>query len=60
MAYIYHPLLGDDLYGTADARIDRQALHAEMIRFVHPETGKEMEFHAPIPEDMLFWKGDKA
>lgn len=60
MAYIHHPLLGDDLYGTADARIDRQALHAEMIRFVHPETGKEMEFHAPIPEDMLFWKGDKA
>ena len=60
MAYIHHPLLGDDLYGTADARIDRQALHAEMIRFVHPETGKEMEFHAPIPADMLFWKGDKA
>ena len=60
MAYIHHPLLGDDLYGTADARIDRQALHAEMIRFVHPETGKEMEFHAPIPAHMLFWKRDKA
>ena len=60
MAYIHHPLLGDDLYGTADARINRQALHAEMIRFVHPETREEMEFHAPIPADMLFWKGDKA
>ena len=60
MAYIHHPLLGDDLYGTADARINRQALHAEMIRFVHPETSEEMEFHAPIPADMLFWKGDKA
>ena len=60
MAHIHHPLLGDDLYGTADSRIDRQALHAEMIRFIHPETGDEMEFHAPIPADMLFWKGDKT
>jgi 23S rRNA pseudouridine1911/1915/1917 synthase len=32
---------------------DRQALHAVMLRFKHPATGEEMEFHAPVPEDMV-------
>lgn len=30
----------------------RQALHARTLGFVHPVTGKEMFFEAPIPEDM--------
>jgi 23S rRNA pseudouridine1911/1915/1917 synthase len=30
----------------------RQALHAAEIAFVHPESGKTMEFAAPQPEDM--------
>ncbi len=30
----------------------RQALHARTLGFVHPETGEEMFFEAPIPEDM--------
>lgn len=30
----------------------RQALHARTLGFVHPETGKEMFFEAPIPDDM--------
>jgi 23S rRNA pseudouridine1911/1915/1917 synthase len=30
----------------------RQALHARTLGFVHPRTGKEMFFEAPIPEDM--------
>ncbi len=67
MAYLQHPLLGDIAYGGR-ARIpkgaslelteqirafDRQALHAVMLRFIHPTTGEEMEFHAPIPQDMV-------
>ena len=24
-----------------------------MLRFKHPATGEEMEFHAPVPEDMV-------
>jgi 23S rRNA pseudouridine1911/1915/1917 synthase len=52
MQYMKHPLLGDDLYGEKDERIDRQALHASLVRFIHPETGQEMEFTAPLPEDM--------
>lgn len=36
----------------------RQALHARTLGFVHPVTGKEMFFEAPIPADMeeLFGK----
>ncbi|SDH27703.1 ribosomal large subunit pseudouridine synthase D [Vibrio xiamenensis] len=67
MSYLQHPLLGDTAYGGR-ARIprgatqqltdmirqfDRQALHAAMLRFEHPVTGEELEFHAPIPDDMV-------
>jgi len=34
------PIVGDDLYGT---KADRLYLHAELIRFWHPVSGKEME-----------------
>ena len=30
----------------------RQALHAASLGFVHPESGQEMTFEAPLPEDM--------
>jgi 23S rRNA pseudouridine1911/1915/1917 synthase len=30
----------------------RQALHARTLGFVHPRTGKEMFFEAPLPDDM--------
>ena len=32
---------------------DRQALHATMLRLYHPISGIEMEWHAPIPQDMV-------
>lgn len=31
--------------------IPRQALHAKTLGFVHPETGKKMEFNSDLPED---------
>lgn len=31
----------------------RQALHARTLGFRHPHTGKEMDFEAPVPVDML-------
>ena len=40
------------LITTLDHRIDRQALHAELLTFVHPITGETMSFRAPLPEDM--------
>ncbi|HWR62039.1 MAG TPA: RluA family pseudouridine synthase [Clostridia bacterium] len=52
MAYLGHPLLGDDLYGGSLERIKRQALHASSIKMLHPITHADMEFSAELPEDM--------
>ncbi len=55
MAYIGHPLAGDPKYGPrkkAPFAIEGQALHSASLSFVHPGTGKNMRFEAPLPEDM--------
>ncbi len=49
-----HALLGDALYGGKKGRpkvIDRQALHAWRLEFLHPKTGKRLSFEAPLPKD---------
>jgi len=52
MASIGHPLLGDGLYGAKcpDKGLEGQCLHARRLRLVHPRTGAEMIFEAPLPE----------
>ena len=52
MAYIGHPVAGDDVYGPKKVitELHGQCLHAEKIGFVHPETGRYMEFSSPLPE----------
>ncbi|WP_054949966.1 RluA family pseudouridine synthase [Numidum massiliense] len=57
MAYIGHPLLGDPKYGSRKRtivgdRISGQALHAATLGFVHPRSGEQLQFHAPVPQDM--------
>ena len=52
MKYIDHPLPGDFLYNPDYRHIQRQALHSAYLRFIHPISGKTMEFHAPLPDDM--------
>ena len=53
MSHIGHPLLGDWLYGTENkALFPRHALHSAQLRLIHPVTGKEIQFTAPLPEDM--------
>ena len=52
MASINHPILGDTLYGKSSTLIDRQALHAYKLTFVHPITKKEIEVTASIPSDI--------
>lgn len=32
--------------------LPRQALHARTLGFTHPVSGKELDFEAPVPEDM--------
>lgn len=52
MASIGHPLLGDTVYGTEKCRykLQGQCLHAFVFGFIHPSTGKYMEFEAPLPD----------
>ncbi len=55
LASIGHPVAGDKTYGRKAPHISikRQALHAELLGFIHPATGKYLEFTAPMPEDMV-------
>jgi 23S rRNA pseudouridine1911/1915/1917 synthase len=67
MAHIGHPLLGDGIYGggfkSALSKLPEQsqilakhlkgqALHAYMLGFEHPKSGKALHFEAPLPLEM--------
>ena len=49
MAYIGHPVLGDDVYGKPYKGLEGQCLHARKIGFIHPSTGEYMEFESGLP-----------
>ena len=44
MAYIGHPVFGDDVYGKPSKLCEGQCLHAKKIGFVHPVDEKYYEF----------------
>ena len=53
--HIRHPLVGDPVYrrGTRHtSTFPRQALHAAELSLVHPRSGEQMTWHAPVPKDM--------
>ncbi len=57
MSHLGHPVIGDKVYGGRPARVfelqvGRQMLHAERLGFIHPMSGEQMIFSAPIPSDM--------
>lgn len=67
LAHAGHGLIGDPVYGgrrklsvkavgeagaAAAAAFPRQALHAAVLGFRHPEGGREMRFEAALPADM--------
>jgi 23S rRNA pseudouridine1911/1915/1917 synthase len=66
MSYIRHAIVGDPVYagrhrvpaGAAPGLIEflqhfnRQALHAWRLHLVHPGSAEEMQFEAPLPQDM--------
>ena len=58
MKYLGYPLIGDYLYNPDMEHIQRQALHAWKLSFVHPITGEKMQFTAPLPKDMAKVAGD--
>ena len=52
LSNIGHPILGDTLYGNPSSVINRQALHAYKVKFIHPITGLNVEYIATIPSDI--------
>ena len=67
LAFINFPILGDSVYGgrkkfaarTTEAakkeilKFPRQALHAEKLEFIHPKSGKKINYSAKIPKDLI-------
>ena len=59
MAYLGHPLLGDEVYGGNKTRfqalhkacIDGQCLHAKELHLTHPQSGDMMKFESNLPEN---------
>lgn len=51
-AYLGHSLLSDTLYGTSSSLINRQALHAYEVEFIHPLSKKKVKYIATVPEDL--------
>ena len=52
MAYIGHPVAGDNVYGPKNGvtSLNGQCLHAGLIGFKHPRDGRYLEFTADVPE----------
>jgi len=53
MAYLGHPILGDSLYGEKSQVIDRQALHALKLSFLHPILKQKITIESPLENDIL-------
>ena len=57
MRHIGHSLVGDQLYGRGDDRVNlglrRQFLHSWRVRFDHPVTGETVEVADRLPDDLL-------
>lgn len=49
MADLGHPVVGDRKYGSENDPMRRLGLHAYMLCFTHPVTGKHMRFETPVP-----------
>lgn len=52
LSTIGHPILGDEVYGPShcpEKSLEGQTLHAMTLGFIHPSTGKYVEFEAPLP-----------
>ncbi|MGQ4807339.1 Ribosomal large subunit pseudouridine synthase D [Candidatus Entotheonellaceae bacterium PAL068K] len=65
LTHLGYPVVGDTVYGATSwhrpagpeleralRAFSRQALHAERVRFQHPDTGTWLTCSAPVPEDM--------
>jgi 23S rRNA pseudouridine1911/1915/1917 synthase len=54
MAWLGHPLAGDDTYGAkVPLGIGRQALHAVRLQLAHPISGRPLAFFSEPPPDVM-------
>lgn len=53
MQDINHPIIGDGKYGSTQNPIRRMGLHAQVLAFTHPKTGKPCRFETEIPRKFL-------
>lgn len=63
MSHYGSPVIGDKVYGDFSLlpkslreihkKSTRHALHAHLVKLIHPESGKEIHFEAPVPKDFL-------
>lgn len=52
MNYIGYPIVNDPVYGKSKKTTPfGQMLHSKSIRFIHPRTGNEIYFEAPLPKE---------
>ncbi len=52
LAFVGHPILGDKKYGKSN-NFSRLALHAQSLGFIHPSSGKFVEFNSSLPQEFL-------
>jgi len=65
LAYIGHPVVGDETYGSGRENtirdsamrasihsLGRQFLHSAALSFNHPRSGERMTFGSPLPDDL--------
>ena len=55
LSEIGHPVVGDEVYsnGKNEFGVKGQLLHAKVLDFKHPITGKEMHLEAELPQEFL-------
>lgn len=53
MAYLGHPIIGDSLYGSESSLINRQALHAYKVEFIHPISKEKIIITSDMPDDIF-------
>jgi 23S rRNA pseudouridine1911/1915/1917 synthase len=53
LAAIGLPVAGDRVYGRPEELgLRRQFLHASLLAFLHPITGRRIEAESPLPADL--------
>ncbi len=56
LAWLGYPVVGDTVYGyrrRSSLLGSRHFLHAAGLRFIHPASGEEVQFKAPLPPELM-------